>query len=119
MRSRCLKLLTLLHANFLKANCSVIGGKTLEWINAFLCFRQQRVVNRINSDWAQGIVLGSLLLSMLNDMSVGFDSQIRLFADDCFCYREIKTVEDTLKLQKDIDLLGSWARKWCMMVYGK
>ena len=21
-----------------------IGGKTLEWINAFLCFRQQRVV---------------------------------------------------------------------------
>ena len=45
---------------------------------------------------------------------VGIDSQIRLFADDCVCYREIKTVEDTLKLQKDIDLLGSWARKWGM-----
>ena len=30
-----------------------IGGKTLEWINAFLCFRQQRVVvNGIKSDWA-------------------------------------------------------------------
>ena len=28
--------------------------------------------------------------------------------------REIRTVEDTLKLQKDIDLLGSWARKWDM-----
>ena len=25
-----------------------------------------------------------------------------------------RTVEDTLKLQKDIDLLGSWARKWGM-----
>ena len=37
-----------------------------------------------------------------------------LFADDCVCYREIRTVEDTLKLQKDIDLLGSWARKWGM-----
>ena len=24
------------------------------------------------------------------------------------------TVKDTLKLQKDIDLLGSWARKWGM-----
>ena len=36
------------------------------------------------------------------------------FADDCVCYREIRTVEDTLKLQKDIDLLGSWARKWGM-----
>ena len=34
------------------------------------------------------------------------------FADDCVCYREIKNVEDTVKLQKDIDSLGSWARKW-------
>ena len=42
----------------------------------------------------------------------GIDSQIRLFADDCVCYREIRTVKDTLKLPKDIDLLGSWARKW-------
>ena len=28
----------------------------------------------------------------INDISVGIDSQIRLFADDCVCYREIKTV---------------------------
>ena len=34
------------------------------------------------------------------------------FADDCVCYREIKNVEDTEKLQKDIDRIGSWARKW-------
>ena len=39
---------------------------------------------------------------------------LRLFADDCVCYREIKNEEDTLKLQRDIDLLGSWARKWGM-----
>ena len=50
----------------------------------------------------------------INDIPVGIDSQIRLFADDCVCYLEIRTVEDTLKLQKDIDLLGSWARKWGM-----
>ena len=42
------------------------------------------------------------------------DSEIRLFADDCVCYREIKDTEDTLKLQKDIDPLGCWARKWGM-----
>ena len=36
------------------------------------------------------------------------------FADDCVCYREIKNVADTVKLQKDIDRLGSWARKWGM-----
>ena len=29
---------------------------------------------------------------------------------------EIRIVEDALKLQKDIDLLGSWARKWGMRV---
>ena len=32
------------------------------------------------------------------------------------CYREIKDKEDTctLKLQRDIDRLGNWARKWDM-----
>ena len=39
---------------------------------------------------------------------------IRLFAGDCVCYLEIKNEEDTLKLQRDIDRLGSWARKWGM-----
>ena len=32
-----------------------------------------------------------------------FKSEIRLFADNCVCYREIKEIEDTVKLQKDID----------------
>ena len=41
-------------------------------------------------------------------------SEIRLFADVCDCYREIKDKEDTLELQKDIDRLGIWARKWGM-----
>ena len=31
-----------------------------------------------------------------------------------FAYREIKDIEDTLKLQRDIDRLGNWARKWGM-----
>ena len=30
------------------------------------------------------------------------------------CYREIKDKEDTLKLQRDFDRLGNWARKWGM-----
>ena len=40
--------------------------------------------------------------------------EIRLFAEDCVCYREIKGTEDTVKLQEDIDRLGCWARKWGM-----
>ena len=100
-----------------------IGGKTMKWIDAFLCYRQQRVViNDVNSDWApfesgvpQGTVLGPLLFSLhINDITSDIESEIRLFADDCVCYREIKNVEDTVKLQKDIDRLASWARKWGM-----
>ena len=45
------------------------------------------------------------------DITSDIESEIRLFADDCVCYREIKNVEDTVKLQTDIDRLCSWARK--------
>ena len=38
------------------------------------------------------------------------EPELRLVADDCDCYREIKDEEDTLKLQKDIYRLGYWAR---------
>ena len=56
-----------------------------------------------------------LLFSLyINDIPTDTDSEIRLFADDCVCYGEIKDTEDTLKLQKDIDQLGCWARKWGM-----
>ena len=85
--------------------------------------RQQRVVvNGAKSAWAQilsGVpqdtVLGALLLSLyIIDISIDIDSEIRLFADDCVCYREIKDTEDTLELQEDIVQLGCWARKWGM-----
>ena len=96
---------------------------SLKWINAFLCYRQQRVVvNGVKSDWTpvvsgvpQGTVHGPLLSSIhINDITTDIESEIRLFADDCVCYREIKDKEDTLKLQRDIDRLGNWARKWGM-----
>ena len=100
-----------------------IGGKTLKWIDSFLCYRQQRVfVNGAKSDWApglsgvrQGTVLGPWLFSLyINGISTDIDSEIRLFAVDYVCYREIKHTGDTLKFQKDIDQLGCWARKWGM-----
>ena len=95
----------------------------MKWIDSFLCFRQQQViVNGVKHDWApvlsgvpQGTVLGPLLFSLyINDISSDIESEIRPFADDCVCYREIKDEKDTMKLQRDIDRLGSWARKWGM-----
>ena len=50
-----------------------IGGKTLKWIDSFLCFRQRVVVNGVKSDWVpvlsgapppQDTVLVPLLLSL-------------------------------------------------------
>ena len=55
-----------------------------------------------------------LLFSLNINISTDIDFEIRLFADDCVCYREIKDTEDALKLQKDIDQLGCLARKWGM-----
>ena len=48
------------------------------------------------------------LCIFINDITSEIKLEIRLFADDYVCYREIKNVEDTLKLQKDNDRLGSW-----------
>ena len=63
----------------------------------------------------QGTVLGPLLFSLyINDISSDIESEIRLFADDRVCYREIKDEVDTMKLQRDIDRLGSMASKWGM-----
>ena len=47
----------------------------------------------------------------INDISSDIESELRLFADACLCHREIKDEEDTVKLQRDVDRLGSWARK--------
>ena len=93
----------------------VIGGKTLKWVDSFLCFRQRVVVNGVKSDWAlvlsgvsQGTVLGPLFSLYIGNISSDIESEIRLFADDCVCYCEIKNEEDTVKLQWDIDRLGPW-----------
>ena len=52
-------------------------------------------------------VLGPLLFFLyINDIMIGIEIEIRLFAIDCVCYRQIDSIEDTSKLQKYIDQLG-------------
>ena len=81
------------------------------------------VVNGVESDLApvvsgvpQGTVLGPLFSLYINNISADIESEIRLFAvaDDVVCYCEIEEIGDTVKLQKDIDHLGSLAKKWGM-----
>ena len=41
-------------------------------------------------------------------------SQVRLFADDCLIYREIKEYKDHYTLQQDLKHLEDWAERWGM-----
>ena len=106
-----------------RLKCKLLGygisGKTLVWIDSFLCNRQQRVVfSGAKLQWApvlcgvpQETVLDPLLFSLyINDFMVGIESEILLFADDFVCYRQIDSIEDASKIQNDIDQLGKWAR---------
>ena len=98
-----------------------ITGKTLMWIDSFLCYRKQCVVvNGTKSEWSdvesgvpQGTVLGPVLFSLhINDILDNVSSDIRLFADHCVCYRVMDSTEDCKILQNDIDKLGSWGMRF-------
>ena len=63
----------------------------------------------------RGTLLGPLLFFLyINDIMVDMDSEIPLIADDSVSYRQIHSIEDTVKLQRDINRLGRCARKWGM-----
>ena len=53
-----------------------------------------------------------LFLLHINDLPSVVSSKVRLFADDCFIYRNIKNKEDQITLQKDINLLENWGNTW-------
>ena len=63
----------------------------------------------------QGTVLGPLLfLIFINDLPNCVQSRIRLFADDCILYGNIRSNEDTIVLQDDLNKLADWEQKWGM-----
>ena len=100
-----------------------IKGPILQWIDTFLRQRHQRVVVeghssssvRVESGVPQGTVLGPLLFLLhINDLPENVTSSVRLFADDCLLYRTIKSIEDHLALQKDLENLVEWGARWGM-----
>ncbi len=100
-----------------------IGGETLKWIENFLGNRKMRVMlNGKSTDWIkvtsgvpQGSVIGPLLfLLYVNDIPNEVDSPIKLFADDTKIWRVIRSVDDTYKLQEDLEALERWSEKWLL-----
>jgi hypothetical protein len=72
---------------------------------------------RVKSGVPQGRVLGPLLfLAYVNDIWINIDSTIRLFADDCIIYMEVKNNNDMENLQTDLNRLAKWAVENAMKI---
>ena len=65
-----------------------------------------------NSGVPQGSVLGPLFFNIyINDIVDQLDVQCLLYADDLKIFHEIKSMEDCLVLQRNIDLVHIWSKK--------
>lgn len=100
-----------------------IRGQICNWITGFLQDRRQRVVvkgefsswRQVWSGVPQGSVLGPVLfLVYVNDILDNLTSNGKLFADDAKIYRKIKSSEDAITLQADLEKLEEWSLKWLL-----
>ena len=61
----------------------------------------------------QGPVLGPVLfLIFINDLPENIRSSVRLFADECVLYGNIKSHKDFQILQDDMNSLAKWETDW-------
>jgi hypothetical protein len=102
-----------------------ISGKLFEWFKDYLSNRQQRVVLfgstsdllNINAGVPQGSILGPLLLIVyINNIVLGIQSIIRLFADDTSLYMLYLIVENPITtaeiMNSDLNKISNWADTW-------
>ena len=92
-----------------------------QWISNLKKKRKQCVVVvssslvDVDSGVSQGTVLGPILFLLhIYDLTSIVSFKVRLFADDCLIYRQIKSNNDQIELQRDLNLLESWGAKWGM-----
>ena len=79
------------------------------------CWRLNIITMWSNIRHATGSLLEpALFLIYINDVIEYIHYQLHLFADDCFIYRPIHSIEDHLILQNDLHTLVTWANKWQM-----
>ena len=103
-----------------------ISGVILNWINAFLDGRTQRVIVNgiasrkevVLSGVPQGSVLGPLLFVLyINDLPDTLVSHCMMFADDTKSFRDITDVVDMNMLQNDLHLMEKWSKTWLLQFH--
>lgn len=97
-----------------------IHGDLLRWLESYLKNRTQAVTVKgycstflpVPSGVPQGSHLGPLLFNIfINDINQIFKtSQFILYADDTKIYKEIRSVEDCLSLQEDLNNLSAYCQ---------
>ena len=58
-------------------------------------------------------------IGLLRDCNVTTRGALRLFADDCLLYRQIRSLADHVILQQDLQRLEAWAAEWGMSFNAK
>ena len=109
-----------------------ITNQVLQWIEAFLNQRTQRVIVKgmasepfnVTSGVPQGSVLGPILfLLFINDLPLEVVSPVSLFADDSKIFSkliadrnrsETNNANGIEMLQRDLDNVRNWADRWKM-----
>ncbi|CAB4033092.1 Hypothetical predicted protein, partial [Paramuricea clavata] len=113
------------HKLIFKLKLFGITGKLHDWLKDYLSNRSQQTTVLgatsmplpVLSGVPQGSILGPILfLIYINDIVevVHRDSGMALYADDSKCFRVIKSLNDSLLLQSDLDNLSSWSKSWNM-----
>ena len=100
-----------------------IGSNLLQWIENYLQGRYQSVMIEgqvslplpVTSGVPQGSIIGPLLFVLyINDICDVCTSFLKLYADDAKLYRNIKSRQDVLSLQNDLNALFLWSKIWRM-----
>ncbi len=55
-----------------------------------------------------------MFLLYINDIGEGLSSRIKLFANDCLLFREVRNQEDAESLQFDLEKVVQWSHQWLM-----
>jgi hypothetical protein len=102
-------------------------GLLLRWITSFLSNRSQRVVVdycfshscSVLSGVPQGSVLGPVLFILfINDIDSVCcgNTVLKLFADDAKLYSNVSIDDSLSSLQRSLDRLSDWAKKWQLSI---
>ena len=100
-----------------------LNPQIVNWIRSYLSNRSQYVeIHNVKSSslnvlsgTPQGSVISPLLfLIYINDLVQNLTVSHRLFADDCVVYHEIKSIEDNIILQNNLNLIFDWCRTWSL-----